>query len=274
MELTELDDEGGPAAQSGSLTHEGVSAFHINQGTLEERKKAAWDAIASAASKFPLAEINEVRLFIYPYMNDPRNINAKFFIYNWTADEIKSGKVNHRDDRFSIERMLTFTLPPHSIDPTGKPIHVQGTYDQIRNECGIPVLYDLKTGKPLGWAMIHDYAVQQAAYVYGARQIPVLSNLIQSKLIRNHGYRTRENKGDSPDGVFWPMPWSKYEHIEWILENVRLHVALYRMGHIQFGPGIHCTYCDFGGMPSCMPKFEELSLRIPLPVDNGTELPQ
>lgn len=263
-EALEINDEGGAAAQNGSLTHEGVAAFHIAHGTTEERKKAAWDAIASAQAKFPLSELNEVRLFITPYMNDPRNIHAKFYQYPLTENEKELWKTNGRTDTYSIERQVDFTLPPHPLDSTGKLIYVQGTYDQVRNE-GEPVKNDLKTGKKTGWEMIHDYAVQMSAYVYGCRTtIPMFSNLIRSKIIRNHGYRTRENKGESPDGVFWAMPFNRFEQVEMILENIRLHVALWRNGEVQFGPGPHCTYCEFQGLPGCTLKWDEvqaLSLR-------------
>lgn len=264
MEAIELDDEGGEAAQNGSLTHSGVAAFHIEQGNHEQKKKAAWDAIAAHAAIFPLATINEVRLFITPYMNDRRNIEAQFYSYPFMPNEIASGKFKDRQDTLSIERQVDFTLEPHPLDTTGKLIHVQGTYDQIRKEPGgyegwIPVQNDLKTGKRTGWEMIHDYAYQLCAYTHGCRQtIPIFKDLVKAKVIRNHGYRTRENKGDSPDGVFWAMPWDTIAKVELLLENVRLHVALWRNGEVNFGPGPHCSYCTFGGLPGCMPRWEQV----------------
>lgn len=255
MEYLEVDDEGREAAQNGSLTHVGVAEFHITPGTLEERKRAAWDAIASHATKFPLADENEVRLFITPYMNDPRNIHAKFFNYDRMPHENNEGT-----HTLSVERQLDFTLPPHPMDTTQKPIFIQGTYDQVRQDGnGRPVLYDLKTGKPSGWEMMHDYAIQMAAYVYGCRtSIPLFNSIKSGFIIRNHGYRTRENKGDQPDGVFFSTPFHTSEQVESILENVRLHVALWRNGEVNFGPGPHCTYCDFGGLTGCLPRWEEV----------------
>jgi hypothetical protein len=263
MEELIQDDEGGIAAQSGNLTHEGVAAFHIFQGTLEERKKAAWGAIARATGKFPLAEINEVRLFITPYMSDPRNIDAEFIRYGDPPEG--------RTDNLSIERQLDFTLPPHPIDPTGRPIYMQGTYDQIRKNQRGKInslkLADLKTGKKTGWEMLHDYAIQQACYVYGAKQtIPELAGLDCAMLMRNHGYRTREKNSNSPDGVFWEMLFlTDAEWVDLVLENARLHVALYRMGEITLGSGPHCTYCEFGGLVNCVPKFQQLSLSRQFP---------
>lgn len=237
------DDEGSPAAQTGSLTHAGVAAFHKTQDkTLAERKKAAWDAIALNRTLFPVADETEVRLFITPYMDDPRNITA-----NCVA----------------VETGVEFELPPHELDPTGKPIFVQGTFDQLRmDEHGNVRLYDLKTGKKTGWEMIHDYAVQLAAYTYGCKQNPEFDRIKPGYIIRNYTYRMRDAVLPSPQGVFWSMPYQTMEQIDWLLSNVRLHVALIRSGYMEFNPGPHCTYCEFGGLANCMPRYEELQLKM------------
>lgn len=229
-----LDDSAGAPAQTGSLTHAGVAAFHLFKGTDEERKKAAWDAIAANAAKFPLAEKDEVRLFITPYMNDPRNKTAQCL---------------------AVETQVDFTLPPHPLDMTGQPIHCQGTFDQVRIWDGEPTLMDLKTGRKTGWEMLHDYAIQQAAYLYGIRNSPQLGNWFDriktGYLIRAHGYRTRSVESDAPVGVFWAFPFTMDE-VDLILEPVRLAVAMYRNGQITFGTGPHCTYCEFGGLLKCI----------------------
>lgn len=236
------DGEGGESAQTGSVTHAGVAAFHKTEGGLKVREKAAWDSIAKARTLFPLANETEVRLFITPYMNDMRNITAKFHVHK---------------GELCIEYPVEFCLPPHPFDKSKQEIFVQGTLDQIRIENGVLLVDDLKTGKISGWQMIHDYAVQMAAYTYGARNIGI-KNAMPGRIIRAMGYRTREDKGNSPDGVFWHLPF-KWSDVETILENVRLHVALIRNGDIQFNPGPHCTYCEFGGMTNCLPKWAELN---------------
>lgn len=236
------DGEGGTSAQTGSLTHAGVSAFHLTEGSVKVREQAAWDAIAKSRTLFPLADETEVRLFITPYMKDMRNIRAKFY-------KIK--------DVPCIEYPVEFTLPPHPFDSTKEPIYINGHLDQIRIENGIPLVDDLKTGKISGWQMIHDYAVQMAAYTYGARQAGV-KNAQPGRIIRNMGYRTRDDKGDSPDGVFWSLPFT-WDGVELLLENIRLHVALVRNGDVQFNPGPHCTYCEFGGLTNCIPKWVQLN---------------
>lgn len=265
-----VDEEGGEAAQTGSLTHEGVAAFHKTQNkSLEERKRAAWEAINAARKKFPLADENETRLFITPYMDDARNINANCI---------------------AVEEEIHFTLSPHEIDESQLPIYVKGTLDQLRLINGQAYVYDLKTGKRSGWEMIHDYAIQMAAYTYGVREIghgkgqiiidgkkatPDISitnhpsfpnikthwNLWQNakpgKIIRNHGYRTRTKTGTSPDGVFWELPFTIKELSD-MLDGVRLAVALYRNGFVNYGPGGWCSWCEFGGLTGCTQRYNEL----------------
>lgn len=230
------DGEGGTAAQSGSLTHVGVAAFHLKHGTKSEKEKAAWDAIASARAKFPLAEESEVRLFITPYMNDPRNLLARFA-------EI-GGKP-------CIEQQVEFTLPPHHLDTTGELIYIQGTYDQIRIDTdGRPYVADLKTGKPTVLAMMHDYAVQLGAYTYGAKRW--FDSIKPGKIIRAYSYRERNAILPSPDNVFISTPYRNMSQIDILLEGVRFAVAMVRNGEINLTPGSQCSYCEFGGLVGCL----------------------
>ena len=124
------DTEGGPAAQTGSLTHEGVAEFHRATGPLLKRRKAAFEAIKAHASRFPLAELNEVKLFLTPYTEDPRNIDAEFVL-----DPAGNPM---------IEVEVTFTLPPHPLDSTGEPIYVVGHVDQVRKIHNVAKVCDLK----------------------------------------------------------------------------------------------------------------------------------
>lgn len=241
------DNEGGPPAQTGSLTHAGVAEFHRLTGqSLDVRRKGVWDAIAKASELFPLADKDEVRLFITPYMNDPRNIEAKIVCALDPVTKILTPL---------IEQEINFTLPPHPNDPTNEPIHVQGHMDFVRERMGVYYNDDLKTGKKTGWEMLHDYAIQMAAYAYGIRQyygIPVHPG----NIIRAHGYRARGADLPSPDGVFWASTFV-YDDVDWILEKVRLAIADIRRGDITFGPGPHCTYCEFGGLTGCIPEFKK-----------------
>jgi hypothetical protein len=263
--IEDEDDSGGPSAQTGSVVHAGVAEFHRNSNeSLSIRTQKGWDAIAKAMAEFPLAEKDEVRLFFQPYINDPRNIDA--IIPLWF------------DGTPAVEKQIDFILPPHEIDKTQQPIHVQGTFDHIRMDILEPKLYDLKTGKKTGWEMIHDYLIQMCAYTYGIKYIAqhstflcdqnivnVLDRIKPGKIIRNYGYRQikrdiYDNPNLSPDGVFWKIPYT-INLIEDILENVRMHIGLYRNGYIQYGVGPHCTYCEHGGILGCTDKYEQLVLK-------------
>lgn len=231
------DDEGGVAAQTGSVTHAGIAAYHQEKGRLAIRKEAAWNAIAQAAAQFPLADKDEVRLFITPYMDDPRNYNAEML---------------------AVEMPVEFTLPPHPLDPTGTDIYVQGTLDQIRKMPGFrnPLVCDYKSGKKTGWEMLHDYATQIAAYTHGARQMG-FPTVEPGYIIRGYGYRVRGAAHPSPDGVFWASPF-KLVDVPDILETVQLGVALIRLGYYNFNPGPHCTFCEFGGLTGCRETQQKL----------------
>lgn len=238
LESDELD-EGGPAAQTGSAVHEGVAQFHRMTGdTLANRRKGAWDAIAAAMNKFPLADETEVRLYITPYMNDPRNIDANLV---------------------AIEMQVDFTLDPHPLDSTGELIYVQGTLDQVRAHGGLNKVWDLKTGKKTGWELIHDHAIQVAAYTVGARQGLNCPTIEPGGIIAANGYRKRTVDSQSPDGVFYSMPYQGHD-IPLILEAVQFVVANIRNGHANFGPGPHCTYCEYKGLAGCLNHYKSLGI--------------
>lgn len=262
----EVDGEGGPSAQTGSLTHKGVDAFHREMKDLAARKKAAWEAIAANRDKFPLADIDEVRYFITPYMDDPRNINAKIWKHKAPVrNEDKSFQYDAKQriilkEQLMIEYPVEFTLPPHELDQTESLIHIWGTFDQIRDINGVPTVHDLKTGKISGFQMQHDYAVQMAAYTYGARELGIKA-CQPGPYIRPMGYRAKDAKDiPSPEGVF--ISSFRWGHVSYLLDTLRLAVAMYRNGEVNFGLGSHCTYCELGGFLSCSQKYLELEMKL------------
>lgn len=240
--LDSEDSPGGEAAQTGSLVHAGVAEFHKTEGRLDARQKAAWDAIAANRAIFPLADETEVRLFLTPYINDPRNISAVM--------------ARMPDGSLAVEKQVEFTLNPHALDPTQSLIYINGTFDQVRlSPMGTPLVHDLKCGKPSAYQMIHDYAVQIAAYTYGAKTF--WPNVQPGKIIRAYGYRMREAVLPSPDGVLISMPFTNKD-LDIILDSVRLHVALLRMGDVQLQPGPHCTFCEHDGLSNCVPRLRAI----------------
>lgn len=234
LDLFEPEEEGGAAAQNGSATHAGIAAFHQHKGDHAERVAAAFAALRGSLPRFPLADYDECRLFLTPYCVDPRNTNAAIV---------------------AVEQPVKFTIPPHPIDRTREPIHVQGTLDQIRAEGGKLLVWDAKTGQPTGLQMMHDHAYQLAAYTLGARQCG-FPTAEPGGLIRLRRYRERTAELPSPSGIYWHMPFSAAD-CEMLLDQVRMNVALIRMGYVNFGPGIHCTYCPHKGLDGCIPKAKQ-----------------
>jgi hypothetical protein len=240
LDLYADTDDGGPAAQTGSVVHAGVEAFHLEP---DGAKKigAAVAAMQRAAGEFPLSDPTEARLYAEGYVADPRNEKAEVV---------------------AVERKVLLTLPPHDLDPTGAPVVIRGTLDQIRREGGRLVVCDLKTGKGTGFSMIHDYAYQQAAYVLAARASG-FPDAEPGYIIRCYGYRERSAKLPSPDGVYWWLPFD-VAGAEQLLDRVRLQVALVRRGEIDFGPGPHCTYCPQRGLDSCVPTANKRLFSLPM----------
>jgi RecB family exonuclease len=240
------DDEGGRPAQTGSLTHAAVAAFHQHQDKkLDRRVQAAMEALAANAALFPLADPDDARIFTKHYVADPRNREARLA---------------------AIERRVDLKLPPHPLDPTRKPIWVKGTLDQIRvHKDGTHHLYDLKTGAPSGAVMLGDYAYQCAAYCLAARASG-FPNCETGYLIRAAAYRQQNARLPSPEGVFWKVPFD-HRRAVMLMDSVRLTVALIRSGEVMVGPGVHCSYCPLGGLDGCLPVAES---RLGLEVQNGS----
>lgn len=255
------DDEGGEAAQTGSLTHAAVAAFHL-EPDVAKRIGAAAAAMKATAPKFPLADLNEARLYFEPYAADPRNQRAVFAAA--PKDYRRKDGTWLRKGQPAIEVPVSLELEPHRLDPTGLPILINGTLDQIRIVDAEEAVDDLKTGKALsGLEMLHDYALQQAAYVLAARASG-FPNAGPGRIIRAYGYRTRGAMLPSPDGVFWHHAWD-VAGAEALMARVQLMVALIRQGEIDFGPGTHCArYCPQKGLDACMPLARRNLFSLPL----------
>lgn len=246
LSMGEAEDEGGKAAQTGSLAHLAVAAFHL-EPDLQRKVQAGLAALRDGLPRFPHGDPEDATRHFQGYAGDPRNLNAII------ARDAAGSPV--------VERKVSISLPPHPSDPTGQPIYIHGTLDQIRLTERGPGVCDLKTGAKSGWEMIHDYAYQQSAYVVAARASG-FPDAVPGQIIRTGGYRTRTAKGVSPDGVFWAMPWT-VDDCWMILDRLRLAVAQIRAGEVGFGPGPQCTYCKHGGLQECVPTAKHrLSLEV------------
>lgn len=221
------DDTSGEAADSGSGTHHAVEHWH-KHGDMQ----AALDDVRRNLHKFPLADLDEVRLHFTPYTLDPRN----------------------RVTLVANELPVKFTLSPADRDPTRQPIHVKGTLDQIRRgPDGRLLLWDLKTSKRDGMSLLNEHAFQLAAYCLGAAQ-ELGEPVHPGGIIRSRGWRTRGcDPTTAPSGVFWHAEFT-LDQINVLLDTVRESVASIRSGEITTGPGDHCNYCPAGGLSSCLTR--------------------
>lgn len=221
-------DTGGKAADTGSAVHKAIATWHGNGFNVTE----ALAAMREGVQQYPLADLGDAELHFRPYCRDPRN-----------AVPLAIGT--------TAERKVTLSLPPHENDPTRQPIVVQGTLDQLRQDGAV---WDVKTGKSHGgWDMLHDYALQLAAYA-------VASGTRPGGIIRTYGYRVRgaADAESQPDGVFFESPWSLEECVM-MLDAVRIVVAHIRAGEVWAGPGTHCGWCPARGLENCLPRMRELT---------------
>lgn len=192
---------------------------------------------------FPQADFEQAEKYLAAYTADPRN----------APEEV-----------LAVEVKVQCSLPPHPYDPTGKPVYLSGTLDQIRKG---PSVWDYKTGEYQGPEMLSHFLPQLAGYALaGASIYPGLS---AGGIIRGRGYHRRRIKGqapidpaDAPPGIFFEAGMNQ-ETCEVILAYVRFVVAGIRRGEVLLGPGDYCVrQCPFGGVGSCEPLARGLSLKV------------
>lgn len=238
--LDELEDTSGVAADTGSLAHEAVAAFHLEPDA-NKRIGAAVAMLQQAAPKFPQADVADARITVERYVADSRNAGAKVV---------------------AVERPVRLVLDPHPSDPTGQPVVINGKLDQLRESNGRITVWDLKTGKPGGREMSHEHSLQQAAYVLAARQsgFPTAE---PGGLIRTAAYRTRGAQLPMADGVFWDLPFTLADCPK-LLSRVTLTVALIRSGEVDYGPGSWCVWCPLGGLDRCIVEADRKLFALPL----------
>jgi hypothetical protein len=229
MHLQLIGDESGKAADTGSLAHAGVAAWHLN-----DSEAAGLDAMRLALPEFPLADEAEAKLIYKHYVADPRNAATAARVVKMETKvraELRSG------------------------------VHVAGTLDQVREGAdGVWRVWDLKTGqRKTGWEYLTEHCFQQAAYVVAAAQT-FKRRVEPGGLICTKGYRTRgaaAAASGETGGVFWHTPWS-YDDCLVLLDEVVEVVQRIRRGELAPIPGDYCGYCPYGGLHNCLPKFREM----------------
>jgi hypothetical protein len=231
-----LDDPGSAAAEVGTLVHEVVAGWHRNGFD----RDAAVAGVGDWRQRFPrlasAGRLDEALAHVGGYCGDPRNQVRPVL----------------------LERPVSLALPPHETDPTGQPVILQGTLDQVRETPGGLRLFDLKTGRTDGAQTLDIYAYQVAAYCVMASEL-LGEPVAPGALIRSAGYLARGTvAAREPQGVFFHLPWGLDDCLD-LLDAVRLIVANVRRGEVTFGPGAHCaTACPARGLQECLPKWQRI----------------
>ena len=210
------------------------SAMHVAAAEMHRGKEAAEcvSAMMEGIRKYPRADLHDAAALFLQYSLDPRNRDARLIL---------------------VEEPIAFQISPAPDDPTGAPIQVIGTLDQVREEDGIFRLYDIKTSKREPMDVLHDSTYQFAAYCIGA-SIKLGKPVHPGALILPRRYRSSD-PGGSP--VFWRYPW-RFEHIEQILYGVRTTVARIRSGQLYHVPSDSCKWCHAKTPDNCLPKLLEI----------------
>lgn len=226
-----VNEEGGPAAQTGNLVHAAAAAFHRAAASMgvEARTEEGRAALEAARQKFPDGNTGKAHETFTAYAADPENINA---------------------DCPWVEQPIELWISAAPNDPTGEPIVIVGTLDQVRRTPdGRLKLWDIKTGcRRTGKESLEAYAVQQACYLLAARQA-LADNVEPGGLIYTPGYEKKYAKR------FFPYAMT-VEECRILVSTVAYSVALIRSGIPIFRPGVDtCHFCKLVSFEKCLPEF-------------------
>lgn len=206
------DSEGNAGANTGSVVHAAVEAFHRSDGSEVEARAAMETALAT----FPEANRDKARAWIEGYLRDPTN------------------------------RSAAVTAVEQRVELNYRGVYLRGTLDQIRREeDGRLVVWDLKTGTSLTPEdCVAEYQAQQAAYVLAARQTLDL-DVHPGGIIFAAGYDKRYGRRFLPMGV-------RVEDCEQLLDEVVREVEAIRNGGRHYRPTAdHCRFCPLKPYPEC-----------------------
>lgn len=210
-----MDDseDSGAAAQTGTLVHHAAEAFH--------KGGDGFDAIEVFRGQYPKGDPVRARKIFTAYSADSKNKDAKIV---------------------ALETKIAFAIPAAPFDPTGEPVIVNGTLDQIREDSdGYKTVWDIKTGVTFyGTKALHHYAAQQALYTLAAGE-----DVYPGGLICTDGYFRPGGK------VFFPYKGVTRADFQQMLTKVAALVAFARMGQVIRTPGDVCDYCPHKTFEGC-----------------------
>jgi hypothetical protein len=213
-----MEDEAGEAAQTGNLVHSAAAEYH-RTGNIEEALKA----LDADRAKFPDGDPKKAIKIFTNYSADPRNQGVTCL---------------------AVEKHVELVLAPAPDDPSGLPIHIEGTLDQVRVRNEKNILADIKTGYRLNaQETVAEYLVQQACYWLAAEQTLGIT-IHEAELIHTPAYE--KNRGNP----FLPTKLTKNSVLV-LLSGVVSLVSLIRKGHPIFRPGDPCDYCPLKNYDNC-----------------------
>jgi len=228
--LQELQEESGPDADTGSAVHEAVRAWHAGGDP-----GRALESMREALARYPLADLGDAAHQFLNYTQDPRNQDAQIVL---------------------LEQEVACCLEADSTDPTGQPVYLIGTPDQVRRgPDGLLRVYDIKTSRRDGWVLMQEHAYQIAAYCMGASAM-LGEPVHPGALILTRRY-SRTDPMMKPAGIFWEFAWD-HSHLAAFMDGIRRAVAAVRGGRAAPQPGEHCKYCLARGIEGCAPLHAEL----------------
>jgi RecB family exonuclease len=233
LALSNIDEDSipGVAADTGSAVHFAARAWHT---VSRKDNQEALELMALNRNDYPAADLERAKRHAEKYFADPRNQQAKIVL---------------------CEEKISVTIEAAPEDVTKRPIVINGTLDQVREENGQLAVWDIKTGKRLsGYAMLDDHCLQLAAYMLGAKQ-KLNRRIAKSGIIRTEDYVSR----GAAKPVFWASPMTQDDALLHML-SVRRIVAMIRNRHLYHAPGEHCNWCLPGKTSECLPLLQELTV--------------
>lgn len=213
------------AAQTGNLVHSAAAVYHRSLGDPEDQRvKEALDALQAARDEFPQGDEEKATKIFISYSSDPKN---------------------QRAECVEVETHVDLVLAPAPDDPTGEPIVVSGTLDQIRKEGDRLTIHDIKTGSRLNpQETVQEYLIQQAAYLLAARQSLSL-DIQRAVLIWTPAYEKAKGQPFLPTGL-------TVKSAEVLMGSVVALVAQIRRGYPIFRPSPEsCRYCPLKSYDNC-----------------------
>lgn len=234
--LEEPGESSGAAADTGTAVHCGIKAFHDGDSPSQCLQRMQ----DCKAQDFPLAAMEEAAAMFLSYATDRRNIEAEVVL---------------------CEQEITYEIAAAETDPTGAPIVIEGTVDQVRRERGKLKLWDAKSSK-LNPDLVRIAAGMQAAgYCIGAT-FKLGETVHPGGVIALRQYKSGTDNQQAP--VFRHFSW-EFEDIEQILLPLRLAVANIRAGrlyHIPTEGG--CMFCRMKSPDLCVPKLKRTKKALAL----------